>query len=94
MKNIIYTFDEDLRIRLKNPAFRKAWEESEPEYLLAKRLIEKRIAKHMSQRQLARKLKTSQAVVSRIETMQGNPTLFLLKRIARILDVKLLLQFE
>ncbi len=95
MKNkLIYTFEDHLKESLKNPKFRKAWEESEPEYLLAKQLIEKRLAKKMSQRKLAIKLHTSQAVVSRIETMQGNPTLSLLKRIARILDCKLSLQFR
>ncbi len=56
--------------------FKKAWEESEVEYRLAKQLIDKRLAERISQRQLAKKLKTSQAVISRIETMQANPSLF------------------
>lgn len=93
MKNKLYTFEEDLKRRLRNPEFRKAWEESETEYLLAKQLIKKRLAKKMSQRDLAKKLKTSQAVISRIETMSGNPSLSLLKRIAEALDSKLTLQF-
>ena len=51
MKNkLLYTFEEDLARRLKNPAFRKEWENSEPEYLLAKQLIEKRLKKKISQR--------------------------------------------
>ncbi len=95
MRNkLIYTFEDDLRERLKNPAFRKAWEESQAEYFLARKLIEKRLVKRLSQRALAKKLRTSQAVISRIETMSGNPTLSLLKRIARILDTKLILQFK
>ncbi len=95
MKNkLLYTFEEDLTRRLKNPKFKKAWEESEPEYLLAKQLIEKRLAKKISQREMARKLKTSQAVISRIETMSGNPTLSLLKKIASVLDTQLRLQFK
>ena len=93
-KLIIYTLEDDLKKRLKNPAFKKAWEESEPDYLLAKKLIEKRLAKKMSQRSLAKKLHTSQAVISRLETMQGNPTLSLLQRIARILDARLILQLK
>lgn len=92
MKNkLIYTFDDDLKKRLKNPAFRKAWEESEPEYLLAAYLIEKRLKKKMSQRDLARKVKTTQAVISRIETMSANPSLALIKRIAHVLGVKITL---
>lgn len=95
MKNkLTYTFEEDLARRLKNPKFKKLWNESEIEYLLAKKLIEKRLQKKISQRELARKLKTSQAVISRIETMRGNPTLSLLKKIAQALDTKLQFRFE
>lgn len=95
MKNkLIYTFQNHLKESLKDSAFRKAWEESEVEYLLARELIEKRIKKGLSQRGLARKLRTSQAAISRIETMAGNPTLSFLKRIARILDVKLVLRLR
>lgn len=90
----IYTFREDLEESLKDPEFRKAWEESEPEYLVAKQLIEKRLQKKLSQRELAKKLNTSQAVVSRLESMRGNPSMNLLKRIAAALDCRIVLQFK
>lgn len=91
---MLYTFQDHLKESLKDPAFRKAWKESEVEYLLAKQIIEKRLKKRLSQRALAKKLRTSQAAISRIETMSGNPTISLLKRIAKILDVKLVLQLR
>ncbi len=95
MKNkLYYTFEDDLKERLKDPEFRKVWEETEPEFILAKELIRKRLQKKMSQRQLAKKLKTSQAVISRIETMSANPSLSLLKRIAKALDVNLQVGFK
>lgn len=95
MKNkLLYTFEEDLKNRLKNPAFKKAWEKSEPEYMLAKQLIEKRLESKLSQRDLAKKLNTTQAVISRLETMRANPSLNLLKRIAEVLDMKLSLCFQ
>ena len=94
MKNKYYTFEDHLKEQLKDPAFRKAWKESEPEYLLAKKLIENRLKKKISQRTLARKVKTTQAVLSRIETMNANPSLSLLKRIASALDSKLVVRFE
>ena len=90
----IYTFEDDLKKRLKNPAFKKAWEGSEPEYQLAKQLIATRLSKKMSQRDLAKKVKTTQAIISRIETMQANPSLSLLKRIAQTLNLKLDLKFS
>lgn len=91
MRNKIkeYTFREDLKKRLKDPEFRKAWEESELEYQIATQLIEARLSKKLSQRDLARKMKTSQAVVSRIESMNANPSVSLLKRFAQTLNVKL-----
>ena len=95
MKNkLSYSFKQDLKKRLKNPSFKKAWQESEVEYLLAKQLIEKRLAKNLSQRDLAKKLKTSQSIVSRLETMSANPTLSMLKRIAQVLNTKLTLQLK
>ncbi len=93
-KNLTYTFREDLRKRLKDLKFKKAWEKSEPEYLLSKAMIEKRLAQQISQRQLAKKMKTTQAVISRIESMNANPSLLLLKRIAEALNSKLILQFK
>jgi len=90
MKKIpTYTFEDHLTESLKDPEFRKAWEESEPEYLLSKALIEARLKKKLSQRDLAKKIGTSQAAISRIEGMGGNPSLSLLKRIAKALDGKL-----
>ena len=94
MKNKVYKFEDHLKESLKDPNFKKAWEDSELEFLLAKELIKKRLEKKMSQRDLARKLKTSQAVVSRIETMNANPSLSLLKRIAKVLDTNLQVSFK
>lgn len=93
MKNKLYTFDEHLQKLLKNPAFKKEWEESEPAYKLACALIEKRLKKNMSQRDLAKKLHTSQAVISRLESGNSNPSLHMLKRIAAALDLKLHVSF-
>ncbi len=90
----MYSFEDHLKEQLKNPRFKKAWEESEAEYILAAKLIEKRLKNKMSQRTLAKKVKTTQAVISRIETMSANPSLNLLKRIASVLGTKLSLNFK
>lgn len=94
MKNKIHTFQDHLKESLKDPKFKKAWEESELEYQIATQLIEARLAKNLSQRDLAKKMKTSQAVVSRLESMNANPSLSLLKRITQALDVKLTINFK
>ena len=92
-KRKIYTFEDDLKYRLKNTAFRKVWEESEAEYLVSKALIEKRLVSRMSQRVLAKKAKTTQAVISRIESMSANPSINLLKKIAAVFDSRLKISF-
>jgi ribosome-binding protein aMBF1 (putative translation factor) len=93
-KRLIYTFREDLEKRLKDSGFKKAWDRSEAEYQLAVRLIEARLKKTMSQRDLAKKVKTSQAAISRVESMNGNPSFSFLKRIAGALDMKLSISFN
>lgn len=95
MKNILeYTFEDHLKKQLKSPAFRTAWKESEVEYLLAKQLIEKRMKKHISQRELAKRAKTTQAIISRIETMNANPSINTLQRIASVLKTTLRVSFQ
>ena len=90
----LYTFQKDLQTRLKNPEFKKAWEESEAEYLLARQVIEARLSRKLSQRGLAKRLRTSQAAISRLETMRANPSLSLLKRVAHALETKFVLSIK
>ena len=91
---LYYPFEDDLKERLNDPEFRKVWEESEPEYLLARELIRKRLTKKMSQRDLAKRSNTTQAVISRIETMEANPSLSLLKRVAKVLGTTIQVNFK
>lgn len=85
----VYTFDDHLKELMKNPKFKKEWEDSEVEYILSCKLIEARIKKNLSQRDLAKIMGTSQAQIARIEGMNGNPSLSFLKRIAAALNSKL-----
>lgn len=87
------TFQEDLKERLKDPEFKKAWEKSEPEYLLACKLIETRFKKKISQRELAKRMGTSQAAIARVESMNANPSLAFLKRLVEALGCKLSISF-
>lgn len=90
----IYTLQDDLKKRLKNPAFKKAWEDSEAEYQVSRALIAARIKGEISQGELAKKAHTTQAVISRLENMSANPSVGLLQKIAQALNVKLKIQFE
>lgn len=88
-KRLVYTFHDHLKESLKDPEFKKAWDDTEAEYKLACQLIEARLSRKLSQRQLAKKVGTSQAAISRIEAMSGNPSLGFLKRLSEALGVKL-----
>lgn len=94
MARRIYTLEDHLKDSLQDPAFRAAWEASEVEYQLSRHIIAERLAQKMSQGTLARKAKTTQAVISRIERMTTNVSVELLKRIAGALGSKLRVSFE
>ncbi len=87
-----YTFRQHLKESLKNPEFRKAWEESEAEYQISRALISARLERNISQRELARKAHTTQAVISRLESMSANPSVGLIQKIASALSLKLKIQ--
>ena len=94
MARRIYTLQDHLKESLKDPAFRKAWEESELEYQIAQAVIAKRLTKKMTQKDLAKKTHTTQTVISRIENMSGNPTIELLQRITQALGLHVKVSFE
>jgi len=79
---------------LQNKEYRKVYEEMKPKYELANSLIEIRLKQKLSQKDLARKIGTKQPVISRLETMSSEPTLSLLNKISKALDVKLRVYFQ
>lgn len=78
---------------LKDPEFRKALREIEPEFEIAKALIEARINRGLTQKELAKKLRTKQSVISRVENAKTSPSLSFLKRLAKVLGVPLQVRF-
>lgn len=79
---------------LKDPEFKKLYEESQPEFEITKAIIRARIKKKMTQKQLAQKMHTTQSVISRVERANTSPSLSFLKRLAAALDTTLQVQFK
>ncbi len=79
---------------LKDPEFRKIYEETELEFQIAKAVIEARINRGLSQKDLAEKLHTKQSVISRVENAKTTPSLSFLKRLAEALNVSLQVQLR
>ncbi len=86
---------EDLEKELmKNPRFKKLAAQHEHEFELACSLIDLRLKKGLTQKQLAKKIGTKQPVISRLEGMVSKPSLSLLERISEALGVKLRIYFQ
>lgn len=84
-----YTHGEIHKKWMKDPEYRREYEKLEPEFQIARQMIGARIKKKMSQEDLARKVGTGQAVISRLEGMNAKPSLTLLKRVAQALGTKI-----
>lgn len=78
---------------LKDPEVQKALKKNELEFQIAKAIIEARINKGLSQKDLAEKLHTKQSVISRVENAKTTPSLSFLKRMAEVLNVSLKVEF-
>lgn len=88
-----YTFEDHLKELMKDPEFRDAYLESQPEYEIVGKIIQARIQKGINQTILAKKMKTGQSAISRLESGNANPTLNFLKRLAKALDSRLEIRF-
>ena len=85
----LYTHDELHQNWIKDPEYKREYEKLEPEFQIARQVISARIGQKMSQEELARKVGTGQAVISRLEGMSGKSSISLLERIAHALNIKI-----
>ncbi len=78
---------------MRSPSFRAEYEKLRPEYALALALVKARTRAGMTQADVARKMRTTQSVVARIESGRNPPNLKTLERYAsavgRRIQVKL-----
>jgi len=82
-----------LKQELKNPEFRKHYEEYGKQLEIAYQILQLRKKQGLSQAQLAKKLGTSQSNVARMEGGQQNFTTDTLQNIASALRRELKIQF-
>lgn len=87
------TYKEFLDEKLKDPEFKKEWDELEPEFQLIKALLQGREEQNLSQRQLADRTGVTQSDISKIESGEANPTLETLKKLAKGLGMNLSISF-
>ena len=92
MKSV--TLNELKQELFKDPEFVREYNKLEPEYQLARSLIAARIKRNLTQAQIAKRAKTNQASISRLETGSSKPSLAFLRRVASALDAQLMVKFE
>ncbi|PIZ63063.1 transcriptional regulator [Candidatus Saccharibacteria bacterium CG_4_10_14_0_2_um_filter_52_9] len=88
------TWDKYEKKLLKKHGVRKALKESELEYEIARAVIEARLNRGLTQKQLADALHTKQSVISRVENAKTTPSLAFLKRLAGVLGYSLKVQLK
>ena len=79
---------------LKDRLVAQEYKKLEPRYSLISQLIKKRIAKGITQSQLAQKIGTKQSAIARLESGIANPSMAFLEKISHALGSRLVIQIR
>ena len=86
---------EEYRKQLaRDPKYLAAQEELRPLLELADSVLSQRLSRDWSQAELAERVGTRQANISRLESGLSNPSIKFLQRLAEALDAKLIIHLE
>lgn len=72
----------------KDKKFVTAYENQSPEFQIAEQLISARLKQNLTQGELAQKINSGQAVISRLEGLNAKPSISLLVRLAKVLNTQ------
>ena len=86
---------KDLKVQLlKDPAVRKEYDALEEEFALMLQVAKARRRAGLSQAQLAKRMKTTQSTIARLESGRGKPSTRTLSRFAKATGHRLKISFE
>ena len=88
------TFDALYRRCMRDPAVRREYEALDVEFMLIAELQKARLRAGLSQAQLAKRMKTTQSTIARLESGRGRPSTTTLSRFAKATGHKLKISFE
>ena len=86
-------FDDYLQEQLKDPEFKKEWDDIQPEMDVIRAMIDARIEQNLTQKELAARTGIDQADISKLENGTRNPSLKLLKKLASGLGMQLKIEY-
>ena len=85
--------DEFWDEQMKDPEFMAALQEMAPEFQAAREVLRLRLAQGLTQKELAERIGTKQASISRLERASYKPNLGFLQRVAAALNARLEIRF-
>lgn len=86
-------FRDSLNERLRDPEFRAEWDALEPEFQIARAMLDGRSARNLTQKELAEITGITQSDISKLENGNANPSLRTLERLAAGLGMRIRLEF-
>lgn len=87
------TLKEYIAEQMKDPEFKKAWDDLDPEFEVLEAMLKARAKSGITQAELARRMGTTQSVISRLEHGAfSKATLETIKKIADALDMRLVIK--
>lgn len=93
MVNKMSEFRDLLNEQLKDPEFKKEWDDIQPEMDVIRAMIDNRIAQNLTQKELAERTGINQADIIKLENGTRNPSLKMLKRLAAGMGMALKIEF-
>ena len=87
------TFEDFKRESLKDPEIKREYDKLGPEFELINKIIEARIHKKLTQKDLADRMGTKQSALARLESGHSNPTIKFVQKLATALGTDITLTF-
>ena len=89
----LVSWEEHRKQLMKDPEVVRAYRELQPEFAIIRKIIESRVKEGVTQKELAKRMKTKQSAISRLESGRANPSLDFLQRLAKALNTRLEIRF-
>ena len=86
-------FDTFLEEQMKDPDFKNEFENLQPELDVIRAIVDARASQNLTQKQLSERTGINQADISKLENGTRNPTLNMLKRLAKGMNMELKIEF-
>ena len=86
-------FDTFLVELMKDPDFKNEFENLQPELDVIRAIVDARTSQNLTQKQLSERTGINQADISKLENGTRNPTLNMLKRLAKGMNMELKIEF-